>query len=173
VPEYSATFSSYDRLSDILITPAKVLLAIKRLKLSGAAGPDYTHLSFLQQTAISSVYTFNSAIVPDEWRKTFVTPIFKKGTSLESDANNYRPISLTCVGCKLMENILNREILDFLLKDKHISQHRHGFLAKCLTCMQLPECLNDWTLNTKNKHATNNNYALLKLLTVYVTQNCK
>jgi hypothetical protein len=56
----------------------------------------------------------NSAVVPDEWRTAFVSPVFKKGIS--SDVNNYRPISLTCVGCKLMENIINCEILAFLLK---------------------------------------------------------
>ena len=59
MPEYTDRISSYDRLSDILITPAKVLSVIKSLKLSAAAGPDYIPpIFFLQQIAISSLCTF-------------------------------------------------------------------------------------------------------------------
>ena len=95
VPEYSDRISSCDRLSDILITPAKVLSAIKRLKLNAAAGPDYIPPIFYSKlqhhlcVPLRDIFTqlLNSAVVPDEWRIAFVTPIFKKGTS--SDANNY------------------------------------------------------------------------------------
>jgi hypothetical protein len=128
---------SCDRLSYILITPAKVLSAIKRLKLSATAGPDYIPPIFLQQVTISSLCIFrpvwhftqlvNSAVVPDELRIAFVTPLFKKGTS--SGANHYSPISLTWQGCKLIEITLHREMLDFLLKRKLIVQRQHGFLA--------------------------------------------
>jgi hypothetical protein len=90
--------------------------------------------------------------VPHEWRCAFVTPILKKGIS--SEPNNYRPISLTSVGCKLMESILKCDMSDYLLKHNLISQHQHGFLSKHSTCTQLLECVNDWTLNIKNKVST-------------------
>jgi len=36
---------------------------------------------------------------------TIITPVFKKDTT--GDVSNYRPISLTCVACKLMERLLS------------------------------------------------------------------
>jgi hypothetical protein len=99
--------------------PAKVLSAIKKLKSGTASGPDQLPPTFYKKLQMSlcvplcDIFSqlLNSAVVPDEWRTAFVTPVFKKGIS--SDANNYRPISLTCVGCKLMESIINREIWPF------------------------------------------------------------
>jgi hypothetical protein len=37
-------------------------------------------------------------------QQAIVTPIFKKGDKL--DVSNYRPISLTCLVCKLLERII-------------------------------------------------------------------
>ena len=42
--------------------------------------------------------------LPSEWLKANVSPIFKKGE--KSDPANYRPISLTCILCKIFEHIV-------------------------------------------------------------------
>ena len=44
------------------------------------------------------------AVMPDVWLAAWITPVFKKGAKFE--AANYRPVSFTCVSCKLMENII-------------------------------------------------------------------
>ena len=38
--------------------------------------------------------------IPSIWRFAIVTPVFKKGSLI--DPTNYRPISLTCISCKLL-----------------------------------------------------------------------
>ena len=38
----------------------------------------------------------------DNWKRAFVTPIYKKGS--RNLPENYRPISLTAIICKIMEN---------------------------------------------------------------------
>src|ERR1043165_1093598 len=70
-------------------------------------------------------------------------PIFKKGNS--SDPNNYRPISLTSVICKIFESIIKNQLLSYLNTFSLISKHQHGFLSKHSTSTNLLESLNDWT----------------------------
>jgi hypothetical protein len=48
------------------------------------------------------------------WKQAIVVPVFKKGVA--GDVNNYRPISLTCICCKVMEDVIKGQMLDFLLK---------------------------------------------------------
>ena len=42
--------------------------------------------------------------IPTDWTKANVSPVFKKGS--KSGPANYRPISLTCILCKVMEHII-------------------------------------------------------------------
>ena len=45
-----------------------------------------------------------------DWSLANVAPIFKKGNRVL--AENYRPVSLTCITYKLFEHIVSRHILD-------------------------------------------------------------
>ena len=45
--------------------------------------------------------SFEFGYVQQDWRDAHVTPIFKK--DLKNKPENYRPISLTSIPCKLME----------------------------------------------------------------------
>jgi len=69
--------------------------------------------------------------------------VFKKG--LSCDVNNYIPISLTRVCCKIMKTLIKGKMLDYLLHSNLISKHQHGFLSRHSTCTQLLKCVNDWT----------------------------
>jgi len=44
-----------------------------------------------------------------DWKSATVVPIFKKGS--RTDPANYRPISLTCVCCKVFEHIISQQYL--------------------------------------------------------------
>ena len=66
--------------------------------------------------------------------------------------SNYRPISLTSVFCKLLERVVQKKMLGYLLANGSISPHQHGFLAKHSTCTQLLETVNDWSLAVRNRH---------------------
>ena len=61
--------------------------------------------------------------VPPEWKTVNVTTIFKKGA--KGSSGNYRPVSLTCVLCKVMESIIRDAIMEHLdmFKLNRSSQH--------------------------------------------------
>ena len=87
--------------------------------------------------------------VPDEWRRAVVTPIYKGG--IASDVSNYRPISLTCVFCKIMERVIVSVMSDYFQRHGLISKQQHGFLSKRSTTTNLLETLNEWTLALNDK----------------------
>ena len=66
----------------------------------------------------SLIFQFDS--LPDIWKKAIVKPIFKKGNA--SDPNNYRPISLTLILCKMFESIMKNHLLGYLETDSIISK---------------------------------------------------
>ena len=56
-----------------------------------------------------------------------VAPIFKKGST--NLPENYRPASLTCVTCKLLEHIICHHIREHLDIHGIVSSLQHGFRA--------------------------------------------
>ena len=58
-------------------------------------------------------------------KNKLVTPIYKKG--LRSDPSSYRPISLTCICCKIMEHIMLSHIAKQMAKNNIIINEQHGF----------------------------------------------
>ncbi|XP_065675767.1 uncharacterized protein LOC136091975 [Hydra vulgaris] len=75
---------------------------------------------------LSLIYkcSFATGVVPELWKKSNVTPIFKKGSRLK--ASNYRPVSLTSIPCKIMESILQKRIMEHCVANGLISPNQHG-----------------------------------------------
>ena len=86
------------------------------------------------------------------WKHAFVTPVFKNGTTCE--ANNYRPIPLTSTCCRVMERIINKQLLDYLLKHRLKTKEQHGFIQRKSVCGNLLESLCDWTVNLGSRLIT-------------------
>ena len=71
--------------------------------------------------------------MPDDWRKANVTSNFKKGK--KEDPGNYRPVSLTSIPGKLMEQLILEVIIKQVEEKKVIRSSQHGFTKgkSCLT----------------------------------------
>ncbi|KAK4810509.1 hypothetical protein QYF61_004289 [Mycteria americana] len=104
-------------------------------------GPDEIHPRVLKELAevltkpLSIIYqqSWLTGEVPADWRLANVTPIFKKGR--KEDPGNYRPVSLTSVPGKLMEQIILSAITWHVENNQGIKPSQHGFRKgrSCLT----------------------------------------
>ena len=83
--------------------------------------------------------------VPEDWRKANVTPVFKKGQRFQ--AENYRPISLTSVCCKIMEHIVSSKIMNHGEDNNILYPLQHGFRRSRSCETQLIEFIDDLTSN--------------------------
>lgn len=151
--------SVYSPMSSLpIFTPTQIHDMLLRWPNSHSLTPDFIPFSFIQNVAcvISGplAYLFNQSLmrseVPRRWKHTFVTPILKKMPS--SAPENYRPVSITSILCRLFERILKVHILDHLDRNGILSAAQHGFVKGKSTETNLIECLNDWTLSLDNKH---------------------
>ena len=89
--------------------------------------------------------SLHEGTVPHEWNHANVVPIFKKGSRCK--AENYRPVSLTSVVCKLLESLLRDHMIDFLEKHNLLKDTQHGFLKgrSCLTnLLEYTEIISKW-----------------------------
>ena len=69
--------------------------------------------------------SFKEGVLPFEWKKANIIPLFKKG----SRNNNYRTVrSLTSVICKLLERLFKDHMMDFLVRHNLLNSSQHGFL---------------------------------------------
>jgi Reverse transcriptase (RNA-dependent DNA polymerase)/Endonuclease-reverse transcriptase len=111
--------------------------AIGRFKsASSAPGPDRVPISFLKHSTkcmlevLLSVFNYSWAngVVPSQWRQANVCAIFKPGKVDRSDPDNYRPISLTSVLCKLFERMILKRLW-FAVGDK-LHARQFGFRGK-------------------------------------------
>ena len=121
------------KLSNVEFSPWKVHKALRSLKPKYSYGPDGLPSIMLHNLArvisgpLSFIFdaSFKSGTLPSCWLDALVTPIFKKGAT--SSPNSYRPISLTCVCCRIMERIINVDIIDYLHCNNIINRAQHGF----------------------------------------------
>ena len=89
--------------------------------------------------------------LPDDWKTANVSAIYKKGD--KKDPVNYRPVSLTCICCKVMEHILYSNIAKHIENHKILCDNQHGFRAKRSCYTQLIQTLEDLSkaLNDKQQ----------------------
>ena len=82
-----------------------------------AAGPDNLTSRILKvlhsEVAPILADIYNSSLregkVPDDWQNASVSPVYKMGA--KTKAENYCPISLTCICCKVMEHVITSNIM--------------------------------------------------------------
>nr|CAD2125928.1 unnamed protein product [Meloidogyne enterolobii] len=85
--------------------------------------------------------SLDSNILPEPWKISFITPIFKKGS--ESDVSNYRPIAITSCICRRQIKLLATNSFGFLKKRSTVTQLLSSFDAwyKAILNNQCIDCI--------------------------------
>jgi hypothetical protein len=93
--------------------------------------------------------TFQFGVLPSDWKSAVISPIYKGGC--RSSPNSFRPISLTCICCKILERIVKRQLTDYLEINSLFTNAQHGFRQNrsCLTNLLLS--FEDWTKSVDAK----------------------
>ena len=102
--------------------------------------------SFLFQASL------DQGVVPPDWKTANVVPLFKKGD--KSKAENYRPISLTSITCKVLEHVVFSNIMSHFDKFKILDDAQHGFRKNRSCVSQLVTTLFDFVNTLNNKEQT-------------------
>ncbi|CAG9115901.1 unnamed protein product [Plutella xylostella] len=69
--------------------------------------------------------SLSSGVVPANLKMANVCPIYKSGD--KNDVTNYRPISLLTSLSKILEKVVNNQLLKFLEKESLLHDHQFGF----------------------------------------------
>ena len=108
------------------LNPSK---ALGSAELTAELGPVFAHL-------------FQLSLV-------YVCPLCKKGD--RSLAFNYRPVSLTCEHCELLEHIVCLYIMAHLDEYKLLSNRQHAFRKRHICETHLTTVMNDWAKILDNR----------------------
>ena len=132
-----------------------VLLLLKAVNSSKAAGPDGIHGIFLKNCAASLAkpltlmfnISYVTGCIPDDWKLASIVPIHKKDE--KGSVENYRPISLTSLVMKVFEKCIRKEL--FFTCEKILDPRQHGFInGKSCTTQMIPFTY-DLALSLNNK----------------------
>ena len=152
--------SPHPSISNITVSEAGVHKLLKELKPNKAAGPDQLPPRVLKMIAdpLAPMLTFlfqqtlDQGILPSDWVYANVCGIYKKGD--KSKPENYRPVSLTCIVCKIAEHIVLSHVGKHLAANNIVIENQHGFRENLSCVTQLIQCISDWSLTLDHSGQT-------------------
>ena len=144
---------SATNMPEINFSENGLMKLLQNLKPGKAAGPDKLKPLLLRELReeiapiIQIIFdrSLKTGKLPADWMKANVMPVFKKGD--KSLAANYRPISLTCILCKVLEHILASNIVKHLDGQGILYDLQHGFREKRSCETQLIMLIEDLARN--------------------------
>ena len=125
--------SPYPDMAEIQVNEPGIINLLQNLKPHKVAGPDNIKPIILKQLAISIALiitiilntSLETGEVPSDWRNANVVPIYTKGSRY--NASIYRPISLTCICCTILEHVIASAIMKDSDSSNILSPFQHGF----------------------------------------------
>ena len=149
-----AYFSSFfqnneNDMPEIHVTENGVLKLLQALNISKAAYQTKSAQKIILRIRPILTLLFKASLhqqsLPDIWKHANVSPIYKKGD--KTNPSNYRPVSLICISCKLLEHIICSNLNQHLKRNNILYPLQHGFREKRSCETQLIEFVHDIAFN--------------------------
>jgi len=133
------------------VTPTIVNDKLLKLNTQKSPGEDQIHPKVLKESAetlceyLACLFSKSLATgrLPNDWKSAIVVPLHKKGSKKKTE--NYRPVSLTSIICKLFESIVRDHIVSHMNRHSLFIEHQHGFRAQRSCVTQLLEVVDEWS----------------------------
>ena len=140
-----------DNMQTLKITEEAIINKLLKLKIDKSPGPDCLHPRVLREISaeigqpLKHIFgiSLEQGTIPEDWRSSNVTAIYKKGRKVSME--NYRPVSLTCIVCKVLESLVRDHLMEYFLNNKLFSNKQFGFIKGRSTVLQLLNILDRWT----------------------------
>ena len=152
IPSVDQRTKSNKTIEWIEFTEEVVEKKLKGINPNKATGPDSIPGRVLKEISeviakpLCIIYqkSLNEHKLPEEWLSGEISPIYK-GKGAKNDPSNYRPVSLTALICKGMEDIIRDEVVPFLTETEFITEVQYAFIKGRSCVSQLIVVLDDWT----------------------------
>nr|CAD2209582.1 unnamed protein product [Meloidogyne enterolobii]CAD2209606.1 unnamed protein product [Meloidogyne enterolobii] len=147
---YNRNIIPKTKFLDIDLSTSTVWDVLRSLPNRNSTSPDnipYILLKYCADTLtklITDIFRciIDNGQIPSIWKSSFIIPLYKKGE--KSDPKNYRPISLTCTLCRVLERIIAQQLTKFLEDNKFFNKNQFGFLKSRSTTTQLLSTMDDF-----------------------------
>jgi hypothetical protein len=158
------TYHTVNRLETIDIETEDVRRELLRLDSAKSAGPDGIPAKLLKDLCVEIApiltlifkQSFESGVLASTWKSANISPIHKSGA--KRNPSNYRPISLTCICCKIFERIVKRKMTNYLESNNLLNTAQHGFRSGRSCVTNLLYAHQYWTKCLDNKIAVDTIY---------------
>ena len=132
------------------ISETETLDLIRKLKNKKSIGLDGISVFVLKLSAKviapTLTYLINKSMktgkFPNSWKAAKIVPIHKNGD--KSFPGNFRPISLLPCVSKILERVVQRQLLDYLHKNNILCVEQSGFRPRHSTTSTLIKVTDDW-----------------------------
>ena len=121
------------KMLNLEITEQDLTKKLEKLKIDKSPGPDqlYPRVLYEVRNVIARPLRtlFNRSLdtgeIPDDWLKADIVALYKKGS--RNEVSNYRPVSLTCIICKVLESFIRDHIMEYFAENNLFSNKQYGF----------------------------------------------
>ena len=121
------------QMQDIMVTKEDIEKIINNLDINKSMGPDGISGRLLKECKaqlLNPIFdivetSIRTGMVPKEWKRADIVPIFKNGSRMEP--LNYRPVSLTSILCKVCEEVIKAKWSEYLESENILSERQFGF----------------------------------------------
>ncbi|KAL1448432.1 hypothetical protein WDU94_010919 [Cyamophila willieti] len=143
VQDLSLYPNSLININHITLSESKLRNLLEKLPKNACRGPDeISPILFIRcadslapPLALIFQKSIDTGVLPSRWKTSYISPIFKPGSKTKNDVSMYRPVCISSIIPKLLENLISHVLYPIL--SSIIEDQQHGFMKHRSTATNL------------------------------------